>query len=678
MVYSKRSYDHTMVWLLVGALTIFQVCSAHNDLKVIDNRYTTASLSVDVSKGRQISPVFFGIFFEEINHAGAGGLWAELVSNRGFEAGGRYVPSAISPWGKIGDDEAIYVVTELSSCFKNNPVAVRMDVLCDQNTCPPGGVGLYNPGYWGMNIEEGKSYKVEFHVKSSGSLDGVISFVSDDGTQVLAFQRVKADAEKVKDWTKMEFTLKARGSYKKARLQFTTSQKGTIWLDQISAMPIDTYKGHGFRNDLMEMLLKLKPRFLRFPGGCYVEGNFLTNAFRWKETVGPWEDRPGHLGDVWNYWSDDGLGYLEYLQLAEDLDVEPVWVVNNGIGLKDQVDTSLIAPFVQEMLDSVEFARGSPNSTWGSLRAKLGHPNPFKLKFIAFGNEGCDLNSYTGNYLKFYKALKKLYPDIKVISNCDATQKPLDHPADIYDFHRYTNIPDMLNLTHLFGKVKRDPLAPKAFVSEYAVIYPKDQMMNGSFGAALAEAAFLLSLEQNSDIVEMVSYAPLFVNQNDRTWNPDAIFFNTYKVFGIASYWVQTFFKESSGATLLNIHFHNHSKPENTYVSAISWSDKLDQKNYITVKIVNYNNVTEKLKISFDGIDPNSVKLWKKTVLTSENLQDDNTFDNPTKVVPISTLLKSEVGKDIVLEVEPYSFTAFDLINSAQIPKLEANQTNQV
>uniref|UniRef100_A0A803L8V2 non-reducing end alpha-L-arabinofuranosidase n=1 Tax=Chenopodium quinoa TaxID=63459 RepID=A0A803L8V2_CHEQI len=504
MVYSKRSYDHTMVWLLVGALTIFQVCSAHNDLKVIDNRYTTASLSVDVSKGRQISPVFFGIFFEEINHAGAGGLWAELVSNRGFEAGGRYVPSAISPWGKIGDDEAIYVVTELSSCFKNNPVAVRMDVLCDQNTCPPGGVGLYNPGYWGMNIEEGKSYKVEFHVKSSGSLDGVISFVSDDGTQVLAFQRVKADAEKVKDWTKMEFTLKARGSYKKARLQFTTSQKGTIWLDQISAMPIDTYKGHGFRNDLMEMLLKLKPRFLRFPGGCYVEGNFLTNAFRWKETVGPWEDRPGHLGDVWNYWSDDGLGYLEYLQLAEDLDVEPVWVVNNGIGLKDQVDTSLIAPFVQEMLDSVEFARGSPNSTWGSLRA--------------------------------------------------------------------------------------------------------------------------------NDIVEMVSYAPLFVNQNDRTWNPDAIFFNTYKVFGIASYWVQTFFKESSGATLLNIHFHNHSKPENTYVSAISWSDKLDQKNYITVKIVNYNNVTEKLKISFDGIDPNSVKLWKKTVLTSENLQDDNTFDNPTKV----------------------------------------------
>ncbi|XP_056684838.1 alpha-L-arabinofuranosidase 1 isoform X1 [Spinacia oleracea] len=676
MASSKPNFDHIMVWLLVGAFTILRVCSAHNhNHSLTDNKYPSTSLSVDISRGRQIPPIFFGIFFEEINHAGAGGLWAELISNRGFEAGGRHIPSMISPWGAIGDEEAISIVTELSSCFKNNPVALRMDIHCDQTTCPPGGVGIYNPGYWGMNIEEGNGYKVVFHIKSTGPLDSVMSLVSEDGTQVLAFQRVTADAAKVKDWTKLEITLQARASYKNARFQFTTTQKGTIWLDQVSVMPNNTYKGHGFRTDLMEMLLNLKPRFLRFPGGCYVEGRLLSNAFRWKETVGPWEERPGHFGDVWNYWSDDGLGYLEYLQLAEDLGAEPVWVVNNGIGLQDQVDTHLIGPFVQEMLDSVEFAIGSPNSTWGSLRAKLGHPTPFNLRHIAFGNEGCDLKSYTGNYLKFYKALKKNYPNIKVISNCDATQKPLDHPADLYDFHRYTNDTDMLGLTHLFGKIRRDdPHAPKAFVSEYAVIYPQDKMKNGSFGGALAEAAFLLSLEQNSDVVEMVSYAPLFVNLNDRTWNPDAIFFNTYKAYGIASYWVQTFFKESSGASLLNVHFHNHSMLENTYVTAISWTNKHEKKNYITIKVVNYNNVSANLKISINGVDANSVKPWRKTVLTCDDLQADNTLDNPTKVVPISSLLKSEIGRDIVVEVEPYSFTAFDLINNGQSPSLEAKQ----
>ncbi|XP_057517043.1 alpha-L-arabinofuranosidase 2-like isoform X1 [Amaranthus tricolor] len=687
-------FDHIFIWVLVVTFIISQECVAHdhnhthvhdccNDHHVHDycyntnhdydgdhkhnhNHYLTSSLTLDVSKQRQIPPHFFGIFFEEINHAGVGGLWAELVMNRGFEAGGRHTPSVINPWGVIGDEMAISIITELSSCFKENPVALRMNIHCDSTTCPPGGVGVYNPGYWGMNIEEDKSYKVVFYIKSSGPLDGVISLVSDDGTQVLAFQRIIGDAKRVKSWTKMEITLQARASYKKSRLQFTTTQQGTIWLDQVSCMPTDTYKGHGFRTDLMRMLLQLKPRFLRFPGGCYVEGNYLRNAFRWKETVGPWEQRPGHFGDVWGYWSDDGLGYLEYLQLAEDLGVESVWVINNGMGLQDEVSPYLLAPFVQEMLDSIEFARGSPNSTWGSLRAKLGHPKPFSLKYIAIGNENCDKANYRESYLKFYKALKKAYPDIKAISNCDATQKPLDHPADLYDYHRYTNASAMLQLTRDFKKIRRgDPHAPKAFVSEYAVTYPKELVKNGTFEGALAEAAFLLSLEQNSDVVEMVSYAPLFVHQYDRTWNPDAIFFNSEKVYGIASYWVQTFFKQSSGALLLDVHFHNHSKPDNTFVTAISWTDPHEKKNYITVKIVNFNKLSSVLKISFDGVDSNSIKLWRKTILAvdDDDLESDNSFDNPTKVVPVTSLLESEVGKDIKLMVQPYSFTAFDLIN---------------
>ncbi|XP_074284523.1 alpha-L-arabinofuranosidase 1-like [Silene latifolia] len=655
-----RNNEFISVWLmLLGTMFISQRCFAHQH-----HHTHSVSFKVDVLSQRSIPQHFFGIFFEEINHAGAGGLWGELVSNRGFEAGGRHVPSMISPWGMIGDEKVVSIITEMSSCFQNNPMALRMDIHCDVTTCPPGGVGIYNPGYWGMNIEEGKTYEIIFFVKSSGPLQVVLSLVNSDGTQVLAFTHKMADAEKVRKWTRIRTSLTATGSDPQARFQLTTTQKGTLWLDQVSVMPTDTFKGHGFRKDLAEMLVNLKPRFLRFPGGCYVEGNTLANAFRWKETVGPWQERPGHRGDVWNYWSDDGLGYLEYLQLAEDLGAEPVWVINNGFGLQDAVDPRLLKPFVQEMLDSIEFARGSPNSTWGSLRARLGHPTPFNLKYIAIGNEDCYKATYRESYMKFYKALKQTYPDIKAISNCDGSQKELDHPADLYDYHNYTSAEGMLQNTHLFDKISRNnPHSPKAFVSEYAVTDPKDKVINGTFKGALAEAAFLLSLEKNSDIVEMVSYAPLFANQNDRLWNPDAIFFNTNKVYGIASYWVQTLFKESSGALLLDSHLHTdtHSNAENIYATAIKWTDNKEKKNYITIKVVNFNKVSAKVNVSLEGIDRNLIRVVSQTVLYSDDLQGDNSFDNPTKVVPQTSRFKAGEKAIDELKVEPYSFTAFDL-----------------
>ncbi|KAK9747961.1 hypothetical protein RND81_02G026800 [Saponaria officinalis] len=603
----------SVCFLLLGILFVSQTCFAKD-------HHRTASLSIDRSSTRTIPNNFFGIFFEEINHAGAGGLWAELVSNRGFEAVGRHVPSVISPWGMIGDEKTISIITDMSSQFKTNPMALRMDDIITRQLAL-------------LNIEEGKTYRVIFYVKSSRDLKAILSLVSEDGTEVLAFKHIVADAEKMKKWTKIETTLTATGSDPKARLQLTTTQNGTIWLDQVSAMPTDTCKGHGFRKDLMKMLLDLKPRFLRFPGGCYVEGNMLSNAVRWKETVGPWEERPGHLGDVWNYWSDDGLGYLEFLQLAEDLGAEPVWVINNGFAHSDSVHPSLIQPFVQEMLDSIEFARGdAKTSKWGSLRAKLGHPAPFSLKYLAIGNEDCGMSNYKENYVEFYKAVKKAYPNIKTISNCDASSKDLDHPADLYDYHNYTSAEGMLQNTRLFEKISRNkPHAPKAFVSEYAVTEPGNVVKDGTFKGALAEAAFLLSLEKNSDVVEMVSYAPLFVNQNDRKWNPDAIFFNSNKAYGIASYWVQTFFKESSGAELLDSHLHIHAEDDNIYATAIKWTDKSETKNYVTLKVVNFNQ--KSANISLEGLDRKSTRLVRQTVLSSDDLEGDNSFDNPTKVV---------------------------------------------
>ncbi|TYI44310.1 hypothetical protein ES332_A01G228300v1 [Gossypium tomentosum] len=626
----------------------------------------TAQLFIDASErsSRPIPQTLFGIFFEEINHAGAGGLWAELVSNRGFEAGGANIPSNIDPWSIIGDESSIIVSTDRSSCFERNKVALKMEVLCNSegtHICPSGGVGIYNPGFWGMNIEQGKSYKIVIYVRSTGEIDISVSFTSSDGLQTLSSTNIKASASDVSNWTKMEVLLEAKETNRNSRLQLTTSKNGVVWFDQVSAMPLDTYKGHGFRNELVEMLADIKPRFIRFPGGCFVEGEWLRNAFRWKASVGPWEERPGHFGDVWMYWTDDGLGYFEFLQLAEDLGALPIWVFNNGISHNDQVDTSSVLPFVQEALDGIEFARGDASSTWGAVRAAMGHPDPFDLKYVAIGNEDCGKKNYRGNYLKFYDAIKRAYPDIEIITNCDGSSRPLDHPTDLYDFHVYTSANNLFSMSHQFDRTTRQ--GPKAFVSEYAVT-GKDAG-TGSLLAALAEAAFLIGLEKNSDVVHMASYAPLFVNSNDRRWNPDAIVFNSFQAYGTPSYWVQRFFTESSGAILLNATLQKDSS-NSLVASAITWKNSEAGQTYIRIKVVNFGSNSVNLQISVDGLDPNSVKLSgsTKTTLTSANLMDENSFKEPKKVAPIQTLLE-DAHKEMSVLLLPHSFTSFDLLKES-------------
>ncbi|KAI5381406.1 hypothetical protein KIW84_UN0753 [Lathyrus oleraceus] len=376
----------------------------------------TSKLVIDAGSGRLIPDTFFGAFFEEINHAGAGGLWAELVNNRGFEAEGSINgTSNIYPWTIIGENQSsIIVSTERSSCFERNKIALRMDVLCHRKSCPRGGVGISNPGF----------------------------------------------------------------------------------------------------------------------GECWSMG-----------------ERPGHYNDIWKYWTDDGFGYFEGLQ---------------------------------EALDGIEFARGSPESKWGSLRASMGHPKSFDLRYVGVGNEDCGKHNYQGNYLEFYKAIKDRYPDIQIISNCDGSQYPLNHPADLYDFHIYTNSKDMFSQYTKFDKAPRS--GPKAYVSEYAVW--KEDAGNGSLYAAVAEAAFLMGLEKNS-------------------WIPDAIVFNTYQNYGTPSYWLQQFFIDSNGAIFLNSTLYNSSS--SIVASAIQYTNlkmgKLSKSQGVFLVIstchygVNANEITSKLVI---------------------------------------------------------------------------------
>lgn len=648
---------------ILNLLVVFTVIWSRGVVVFAQQENQTVFLNVDAGQPvGKIPSTLFGIFFEEINHAGAGGLWAELVSNRGFEAGGPNTPSNIDPWSIIGDERSVLLVTDRSSVFERNKIALRMEITCDcggTNQCPEGGVGVYNPGYWGMNIVEGESYHVVLWIMSSGSVNLSIAFTSSDGLQILASSTIIANSVEMKTWTKRELILNATATDHYARLSITSSKKGIIWLDQVSAMPVNTFKGHGFRKELAEMLAVLKPQFIRFPGGCYVEGNWLRNAFHWKESVGPWEERPGHFGDKWNYWTDDGLGYYEFLQLAEDLNALPVWVFNNGISHTDEVSTSNIGPFVQDVLNGIEFARGPSDSKWGSVRATMGHPNPFNLKYVAIGNEDCGKQYYQGNYMKFYHAIRMFYPDIKIISNCDGSSQQLDHPADIYDFHIYTSASNIFSMTHKFDRTMRT--GPKAFVSEYAVT-GKDAG-KGSLLAALGEAGFLIGLETNSDVVEMASYAPLFVNSNDRRWNPDAIVFDSWRQYGTPSYWVQQFFKESSGATLLPVSIQGLENASSELVaSAIRWKSSENEDEYIRVKAVNFESSELTLAISITGLLSGNIKFSdsKMTILTSTHVMDENSFDQPKKVAPKAvTLIKA--GTDTSIHVPPQSVIKLDV-----------------
>lgn len=624
------------------------------------------NLSVNAGdKGRPIPSSLFGIFFEEINHAGAGGLWAELVANRGFEAGGQNTPSNIDPWGMVGDATLVRLETDLSSKFERNPVALRVEILCD--SCPDAGVGVYNPGFWGMDIVAGSRYTLVFWSSSMDDLNISVAFTSSDGTRTLAQKSFSLDATTgAQNWTKQELVLLATDTDHYGRLTLTSTQRGVFWLDQVSVMPSDTYKDHGFRKDLALMLEVIKPRFIRFPGGCFVEGQWLRNAFRWRQSIGPWEERPGHFGDVWGYWTDDGLGFFEFLQLAEDLNATPIWVFNNGISHTDEISTSLIQPFIEDILNGIEFARGLPNSTWGSVRAKMGHEEPFSLQYVAIGNENCGKQYYLGNYMKFYEAIKVMYPDIFIISNCDGSSRPLNHPADLYDFHVYTSASRLFAMTNQFDNTNRT--GSKAFVSEYAVT--GQDAGKGSLLAGLAEAAFLIGIEQNSDVVGMASYAPLFVNTNDRRWSPDAIVFDSWQCYGTPSYWVQHFFKDSSGASILPSAINGSTASNVLAASAVQRFDENSNSEFLDIKVVNFGKKDLELQISIDGLLSDEISSNSTlTVLTSQDVMDENTFSQKEKVAPETQIINIS-GSIMNIDLPAYSFSAISLQLITSLPQV--------
>lgn len=497
-------------------------------------RADTATMTINAGKpGAEISPTLYGIFFEEINHAGDGGIYAELIRNRSFE-------DAQTPegWSKVVDGSAdgkMDLDTE-RPLNAANPHSLRLQITQTSG----GRFGAANQGYWGIAVAKGAEYHLSLYARCSENFKGPLAVrLEGASNNLLAEGQIKGLTS---DWKRFSCTLKPRAGDPSARLAISASTAGTVWLDIVSLFPVQAWKRrpNGLRPDLAGMLVDLKPSFVRFPGGCFVEGDKLENAFRWKNTIGDIAERPGHW-NLWDYRSTDGLGYHEYLQMCEDLGAEPMFVINCGMSHGGNVPLDQLEPWVQDALDAIDYANGPATSRWGAVRAKNGHPAPFNLKYLEIGNENGG-PAYEERYARFYEAVKARHPEIYLISNVPVKSKPMD----ILDEHYY-NSPDWFaaNATRYD---RYDRKGPKIYVGEFACT---QNCGKGNLRAALGEAAFMTGMERNSDIVVMCSYAPLFVNANNRKWNPDAVCFNSAACYGTPSYHAQKMFSQNRGDVVL-------------------------------------------------------------------------------------------------------------------------------
>lgn len=512
-------------------------------------------INVDVANpGVKVSPNLYGIFFEDINHAADGGLYAELISNRSFEDSDNATPT----WRTKAADGATISTQLVSKALLNNAQgkALQINVAARQNAT----ASLVNEGFWGINAVQGRTYKLSLWAKGSYKGSVKARLVSADGKSVYAETAV--DAKMGKKWSKFTASLTANANDPKAQFELVFDGKGTITLDVVSLFP-PTFmnRENGLRPDLAQLLYNIRPKFVRFPGGCYVEGQESPeNAFHWEKTIGPIEERPGHKNVNWRYRTSDGMGFDEYLQLAEDLNAKPLYVVNVGLWHGGMTPVDSIQPWIDECMNALEYANGPVTSKYGALRAKNGHPEPYNIEYLEIGNENnqpdpaLQSDHYYERFKKFKDAVLAKYPNMHLIGNVvawgdDNPTWDSNESVELLDEHYYRNPAWFAENFHKYDGYDRK--GSEIYVGEYAVTQGFGNM--GSLDAALGEAVYIMGIENNSDIVTMASYAPIFANLNDRMWAPDMIQFTSDRVFGTPSYYVQNLMANNVGTRVLNV-----------------------------------------------------------------------------------------------------------------------------
>lgn len=531
-----------------------------------------ATIRIDLARrGADIPASMYGIFFEEINHAGDGGLYAELIQNRGFEDSSvpegytvkgdrifppadrtnhltgarphpdlsfRWNPDPIPAW-RFEQLEGSGASAELTREYPLNeasPTALKV-------TLPEKGrIALSNCGFWGMNIEKGKGYYLRMNTSNGNRFEGraILKLVAEDGTE-LCNRPLAIDPDRT--WCEYTGQLTATGSDPHARFVIELEGTGTLLLDYVSLFP-ETFRNriNGLRKDIAQTLEALHPAFVRWPGGCIVEGIDLSNRIEWKKTIGDPKSRPG-IYDTWGYRATMGFGYHEFLQFCEDIGAAGMFVCNAGIGCQGRVGDACreedLDAFIQDALDAIDYALGDGTTEWSRKRVENGHPEPFPLQYVEIGNENWG-PVYEKRYDRFYRAIKAKYPRLTLISTLGLGGQHRHERVDMIDPHWYVAPEFFLSSSRLFDQQERGGYA--VYVGEYAV---NQQVGGGNLLGALAEAAFLSGMERNSDLVKMASYAPLLENVNDRVWPTNLIWFDSHRVMGRSSYHVQKMYAEN-------------------------------------------------------------------------------------------------------------------------------------
>ena len=632
------------------------------------------NLNVDATKTiAKIQPTMYGVFFEDINFAADGGLYAEMIKNRSFE-----FETPLMGWEQPNSDRHSFnnqsgiATTIKNTDNKSNPNFCRIIVNKDK------GYELINEGFRGMGIKKDGVYNLSLlAVNHDGGIKKInIQFI-DKNKQILGETSISLNSA---DWKKYSAQIIATKTEAKAQLKITFEGTGTIDIDMVSLFPEDTWKNrkNGLRKDIVQLLYDMKPGFLRFPGGCIVEGRTLAQRYQWKKTIGD-VDKRETLVNRWNtefshkltpdYFQSFGLGFFEYFQLSEDIGAEPLPILSCGMACQfntgELVPMDDLDPYVQDALDLIEFANGSIETPWGRIRSEMGHPAPFNLKLIGVGNEQWG-PQYIERYKVFEKAIKAKYPKMTIVSGAgpfpegdyfDYGNKELKKlNAQIVDEHYYKDPKWFRDNATRYDNYDRK--GPKVFAGEYAaqsvaIVSPDNK---NNWECAFSEAAFMTGLERNAEVVNLTSYAPLMAHAEAWQWTPDMIWFNNLESYGSANYYVQKLFSTNKGTDLISI--TKDKKPltgqNNLYASAVKDSNS----NEIIVKLVNTSANSQEISFNINGCKfyPDGTII----TLTSNNLEDVNSFESPKKISPVEKEIKIK-GTKPQLNLPAYSVSVLKL-----------------
>ena len=663
-------------WSKIDALIKWQQWSKFHEQERADNtsldpvRFNNlqpfqASVNLFPEKSKPISNMLIGVFFEDINYAADGGLYAELVQNRGFEyqlsdkSGRDKTWNAFKAWTLVGNN-ASFTIDSLSPLHENNMHFAKLEIK------EPGAI-LVNEGFNGIPVKQGEKYNFSIFAKSlEGQKGKLMVRLTDETGNSIAEGKTKNISG---NWEKYELQITANKTFNNAKLEILPQFTGKVALDMISLFPQNTFKlrKNGLRADLAQTIADMHPRFIRFAGGCVAHGDGLQNIYRWNRTVGPPEERVPQR-NIWNYHQSAGLGYFEYFQFCEDIGAEPLPVLSAGVpcqnsatcghGQQGGIPISEMDEYIQEVLDLVEWANGDKSTKWGKVRAEAGHPEPFNLKYIGIGNEDLITDVFEERFTMIYNAVRKKHPEITVIGTVGPFYTGTDYTegwelaaklkVPMVDEHYYQPPGWFIHNQDFYDRYDRSK--SKVYLGEYAAHLPGRP---NNIETALSEALYLISVERNADVVSMTSYAPLLAKEGFTQWNPDLIYFNNTEVKPTTGYYIQKLFGQNAGdnyiPVLINLSSQNEDVKKRFAVSVVRDS----KTNDIILKMVNLLPVPVELKTDLSEL--NVAEQEAEVSVLSGNPADD-------KVLPAES--KIHVSNELKYSLPAYSFSVIRIIKS--------------